>query len=45
MDILNLLNEDATEDVITRNIFSSNFAVGERWIDPRRAFIGVKFAY
>ena len=45
VDILNLLNEDATEEVVTRNIASPNFAVGERWIDPRRAFIGLKFAF
>ena len=44
-DILNLLNEDATEDVVSQNVFSSNLGVGDRWIDPRRAFIGIKFAY
>lgn len=44
-DILNLLNEEATEEVVTRNIASPNFTVGERWIDPRRAFIGLKFAF
>ncbi len=44
-DILNVLNETAEEDIASRNAFSSNLGEGNRWVDPRRAFIGVKVAY
>ena len=44
-DILNLLNETAEENIASRNFFSDNLGVGNRWVDPRRAFIGVKISY
>ena len=44
-DILNTLNSTAEEDIVSRNAFSSTLGVPDRWVDPRRAFIGVKIAY
>lgn len=44
-DILNLLNETAEQDIQSRNAFSSNLGLGDSWVDPRRAIIGVKIAY
>ncbi len=45
LDVLNLLNNTAEENIITRDFFSSNFAKPNRFIDPRRAMVGVKFSY
>jgi hypothetical protein len=45
MDVLNLLQDEATEQVVTRNFFSTNFGEGAGFIDPRRAMIGVKFKF
>ena len=45
VDILNIFNSTATEDLGSQAFGSSLFGVGERWIDPRRAFVGVKFAF
>jgi len=45
LDIINALQEEAEESLITRNFFSSDFGAGNRFIDPRRAMIGVKFFF
>lgn len=45
VDLLNLFNSTATEDLGSQQYGSSLYGAGERWIDPRRAFIGVKLAY
>ena len=45
VDILNTFNSTATEDLGSQNFGSSIYGIGERWIDPRRAFIGVKVAF
>ena len=45
VDILNLLNSVAAEDIASRTLGSSVFGVGERWIDPRRAIVGVKIGF
>ncbi len=44
-DVLNLFNAAAAEDIASRTLGSSVFGVGERWIDPRRAIVGVKFGF
>jgi len=44
-DIMNLLQEEAEESIVTRNFYSENFAVPATWIDPRRAMIGVKLHF
>jgi hypothetical protein len=45
VDMLNLLNETAEEGLISHNIFSANFEEPKRFVDPRRAMIGVKFSF
>ena len=45
VDILNLFNSVAAEDIASRTLGSSVFGVGERWIDPRRAIFGVKIGF
>ena len=44
-DIFNVFNVTATEDIASRTLGSSVFGVGERWIDPRRALVGLKFGF
>jgi hypothetical protein len=44
-DVLNLLNDDAPETLVTQNFFSEGFGLPAEFIDPRRLMIGVKFAY
>jgi hypothetical protein len=44
-DVLNLLDDDAEEKLITQNFFSEGFGLREQFIDPRRLMIGVKFRY
>ena len=45
VDILNTTNSTAAEALGSQQFGSSVFGVGERWIDPRRAFVGVKLAF
>ena len=45
VDVLNLLNVTATEDIASRTLGSTVFGAGERWIDPRRALVGLKVAF
>ena len=45
MDVLNLFNVAATEAIASRTLGSTVFAVGERWIDPRRALVGIKVGF
>jgi len=45
VDVLNALNDTAEESIVTRNFFSDNFAVGQTFLAPRRAMIGVRFSY
>ena len=44
-DIMNLLQENAEEGIVTRNFFSGNFSSPSTWIDPRRAMVGVKLYF
>lgn len=41
-DVLNLLNDTAEEDVGSDNLFSPNFGRATKFVDPRRAMLGVK---
>ena len=45
VDVLNGLNVAATEGIASRTFGSTVFGVGERWIDPRRALVGVKLRF
>ena len=45
MDVLNLFNVAATEAIASRTLGSTVFGVGERWIDPRRALVGIKVGF
>ena len=45
VDVLNLFNVAATEDIASRTFGSSVFGIGERWIDPRRALVGLKIGF
>jgi hypothetical protein len=45
LDVLNLTNSTAAQDIVSRNFFGSNFGAPNAWIDPRRAMLGVKFSY
>ena len=45
LDIINALQEKAEEAIITRNFVSDNYGLGNRFIDPMRAMIGVKFVF
>ena len=42
VDVLNALNETAEEELATDNSFSSNFGQPTRFVDPRRAMIGLR---
>jgi hypothetical protein len=42
VDLLNLLDETAEENLATDNLFSPNFAVPSAFVDPRRAMIGIR---
>ena len=44
-DVLNALNSTATEALASQQFGSSVFGSGDRWIDPRRAFVGLKLAF
>ena len=45
VDVLNATNSTATEALASRSFGSENFGQGRRWIDPRRAMVGVKLAF
>jgi hypothetical protein len=45
VDVLNVLNEAAEEAVISRNVFSPNFAEGSRFVEPRRAMLGLRVGF
>lgn len=45
VDALNLLNATSTEDVVTQNWGSEFLGRGERWVDPRRLFVGFKIGF
>lgn len=45
VDALNVFNETASESLASQNFGSSVFGAGRRWIDPRRAFVGLKLAF
>lgn len=45
VDILNGMNSSAAEDIASRLLGSIVFGMGERWIDPRRALVGVKLRF
>jgi hypothetical protein len=40
--VLNALNDTAEEALASDNLFSSNFAQGTVFMDPRRAMFGVR---
>ena len=42
VDVLNVLNDTAEEDLATDNLFSPNFGQPSIFIDPRRAMMGVR---
>lgn len=44
-DVINVLNLDTPIDLITQNVASSNFAVGDDSFDPRRTMLGVRFEF
>ena len=44
LDVLNALNDDAEEAIVTDNKFNSAFAQPSVFMDPRRAMIGVRFS-
>ncbi len=45
VDVLNVLNETAPENVVSRNVFSPNFGEGSSFVEPRRAMLGIKFVF
>ena len=45
VDILNTTNSTASEALASQQSGSNVFGLGRRWIDPRRAFVGVKLAF
>ena len=45
VDVLNGLNVASVQDIASRRLGSSVFGVGDRWVDPRRALVGVKFRF
>ncbi len=45
LDALNLFNDDANENVLSRNGTSSSFDIRSRFLPPRRLQIGVKFLF
>jgi hypothetical protein len=42
VDVLNALNETAEEDLATDNFFSPDFGQPTRFVDPRRAMVGLR---
>jgi hypothetical protein len=44
-DVLNLLNEEAEEGLVTDNFFSINFARPSVFVDPRRVMLGMRFNF
>jgi hypothetical protein len=42
IDVLNVLNETAEEEIATDNVFSLSLGQPTRFVDPRRAMIGVR---
>jgi hypothetical protein len=44
-DVLNLLQDEAEESIVSRNFFGTTFGEPATWIDPMRAMIGVKFYF
>jgi hypothetical protein len=42
MDVLNVLNSTAEEELATDNLYSPNFGRPTVFADPRRAMVGVK---
>ena len=42
IDVLNVLNDDAEEELATDNLFSPNFGLPTVFMDPRRAMISVR---
>jgi hypothetical protein len=42
MDVLNVLNDAAEEELATDNLFSPNFGLPTVFIDPRRAMVAVR---
>jgi hypothetical protein len=42
IDVLNALNETAAEEIATDNIASANLGQPSRFVDPRRAMLGVR---
>jgi len=43
VDVLNVLNTSAEEELATTNLFASNFGRPTVFTDPRRAMVGVRF--
>ena len=44
VDVLNVLNEKAAENIATDNLFSQNFALPTLFVDPRRAMVAVRLS-
>ena len=42
IDVLNALNDTAEEEIATDNMFSLTLGQATRFVDPRRAMIGVR---
>ena len=42
LDVLNLLNDSAEEALVSDNLLSATFGSPSRFIDPRRAMLGVR---
>ena len=42
VDVLNVLNDDAGEELATDNLFSPNFGLPTVFMDPRRAMVSVR---
>jgi hypothetical protein len=40
--VLNVLNDTAEEGLVSENLFSSNFALPNTFVDPRRAMVGLR---
>jgi hypothetical protein len=40
--VLNALNEDAEEALVSDNLFASTFGSGTSFVDPRRVMFGVR---
>ncbi len=44
-DLLNLLNDSAEVNLVSRNFFSPNLGKGQQFVDPLRAMIGIKLSF